>query len=205
MSDRQISKKDIHGQQSDRINAPESFSIDQHEMAFTDAASDKPVLWTQGIGPCVGMAVYNPQTKTAALAHVDFVTKLSSLAPVFNQLSRGSDAALEVHLVGGETNADVAALRKYIQSQNNVLIKSAHLSPPQGAKLAIDSRTGQVMTNFKTVGYYDLGDLVAKLDKLTEHCITTNFRPFPIDCVYDGRSRKDQPQTSPAKGPRLGP
>lgn len=111
---------------------------------------------------CVIMAAYNPEIQVAALCHVDVMTNLSSLDAIFDNLTRGTNCNLDVHLVGGEANDRASTHMVYdiiqkIEMRKNISIKSAALLEPVQhnhkpiagkGQLAIDSLTGLVYTHF---------------------------------------------------------
>lgn len=121
----------------------------QHEVAITTADSEKPILGTFGADQCIIVALYNAQLQSAALAHVDSLTDLSSLSKYFNQLS-SEDTTIEVHLSGGQGNKDKATeVIDFVKNYPNADIKSAKVCNPEASQsLAIDSRSGKTFTWF---------------------------------------------------------
>ncbi len=168
----------------------------QREVAFTNADSAKPILGTTGAGPCVAIAIYNPETKTASLAHVDADTDLSSLGGMFHQLSKESDATLEVHLAGGlmESRNNVIELIRQIQYQKNIEIKSADIIPESTTttkSLAIDSRTGEIFTQVN-LNQLDPGDDADMRKRILDMKLSMGMKT-PLDLIYDGRKPEEQP------------
>lgn len=133
----------------------EAFGVLQREVAITNSLSSKPVLATDGIGPCIAVAMYNKAENKAALAHIDALTDIASLEEILEKLSKGN-AHIDVHLVGGDdTSRDkMVDLINLFKNFHNVSIESADLGKRKDAEaglprsLAIDARTGQVFSDF---------------------------------------------------------
>jgi Protein N-terminal asparagine amidohydrolase len=120
----------------------------------TSATDANPVLGTRGMGPCLAVAIYNPKTKTGALAHFDTNTDTASITTLLESV-RGKGDRLEVHLAGGELGSihshrlvdDIIAR---LAADKDVTFKSADILNSAGGlkALALDTRTGQVSTSF---------------------------------------------------------
>jgi len=144
------------GQQKNKgtLQADEVIAVNQHDVAYTNSDSVRPILASSGAGPCVIMAVYNPKTKTAALTHIDIGTKMSSVREIFDELRSDGNDPLEIHLGGGNRSKAskrmLTRLIKEVDKQANVEIKSANLLDEniEANDLAIDTRTGEIFTNF---------------------------------------------------------
>lgn len=89
------------------------------------------------------------KTKVAALAHVDAKTDLHSLYGYFYKLL-GNDDSIDIHLAGGDTTSEdtVIDLLKMINQNPQFSLKSARILGDDITSLAIDSRTGQIFTEF---------------------------------------------------------
>lgn len=161
----------------------EAQAVLQHEVAITNSNSTKPILGTYGAGPCVIVALYNPQTKVAALAHVDSLTNINSLAHHVDQIS--SVGAVEVHLSGGDSSSKkmVTEIIKLINSRQGAKIISANVCNGYESKsLALDSRTGAVFTSFdpKQLQHADDWELRLQL-------VGMQFSSSAITKSFDGR------------------
>jgi chemotaxis receptor (MCP) glutamine deamidase CheD len=179
-------------QNTGNFTADHARGILQTEMGFTNAESEKPILGTFGAGPCIAIAVYNPETKTASLAHFDELTDINSIDDLFYQLSENSRATLEVHLAGGseESRDKVTEVINRIRRQENVEIKSAaviHKNDFNGKSLAIDARTGEIFTQFYPQ-QLDNGEEIEARIRLLGMLVTE----IPLQCIYDGRNKKTQ-------------
>ncbi|MGC1853947.1 MAG: hypothetical protein WA659_01015 [Candidatus Aquirickettsiella sp.] len=132
----------------------ESQAVLQHEVAITNSKSKKPILGSYGARPCVIVALYNPSTKEAVLAHIDALTTLFSLNQYFTKLSSNAENGdkIQVHLSGGDNSSKkkTTALIKEINDCNDTEIISANICNGNDSKsLAIDSRTGEIFTSFR--------------------------------------------------------
>ncbi|AZL16371.1 hypothetical protein [Rickettsiales endosymbiont of Stachyamoeba lipophora] len=155
-------------------------------LGYTDANSDKPILGIFGAGP-VAIAIWNPETKTAALAYINVLTDLKFLDQIFYQLSRGNNAKLQVHLAGGNPYTSTEMVHKIIKrikTKDNAEIKTSNLIPfcflPQS--LAIDSRNGEIYTKFISQ-QLDFGK------DLHLQPVRLQFSSSPLYEKYDGRGR----------------
>lgn len=158
----------------------------QHTAAITGSNSDKPILGTYGAGPCVIIAAYNPSTNQALLMHIDGLTSLSSLTKHIDSIANG--ITLQIHLRGGDGSSKkmCTEIIKLLKSRDDIQIISANIGTGGNAKsLAIDSRTGEIFTNFSPKqlhheeNYNDKIKLVAmRIDK------------YPIELSFDG-TKKD--------------
>lgn len=124
----------------------------QRPVGYTQAKERYPIIGSFGAGPCLTMAVYNPKHKTAALCHIDSMTNLNSLHSIFSNLNptKDKDTPVEIHLAGGDESSKemVAKVINIIENFEYAKIISASIVRPNPAQLAIDSRTGEVFTDF---------------------------------------------------------
>lgn len=119
-------------------------------VGLTDANNAAPVLGTFGVGPCVAVAVYNPQTRTGLLAHLDARTDPQSLNQLLDRLD-GGGAALQAHVVGGQeqTRHLVEETLSVLESRPGLSIKTTDVLNDRGLRsLALDTRTGEVFDRF---------------------------------------------------------
>lgn len=166
----------------------------------TSASDSRPVLGTSGMGPCLGVAIYNPEQKTGAIAHFDTRTDLSSLDKLIEDMGI-KNHKLEVHLAGGDETSEhsrnmVGQIIKKLNSYENVQIKSADIMGPSGnlRSLALDTRSGQVYSRF----------MGSQLDKgenpqaIMSHHASTAYQLLPLRPEYiDGKSFVPQEQPTP--------
>jgi hypothetical protein len=131
--------------------------VSVHEVGIVDAHSERPILFSEGAGPCVIMTLRNPQTSETALAHLDTLSDLNSLTEVFETLQHGSVVTLEAHLRGGNLHSEsVYLIAELIEllAEKGVHIASSYLmpldGPEDGESLAIDARTGQICSEINT-------------------------------------------------------
>ena len=180
--DRRLQEVNALEQKNRKANfsAEDARDISQHCIGYTDANSDKPILGTCGIGPCVGVAIYNPEIKVAALTHLDTSIALSSVEEMFAELSKDSDAILQVHLRGGDfmSRKMIDRLLELINGMNNVEIISADLISEDVRSIAIDARTGEIYTEV----------LFRQLDANGEG-YDSIYIQNSLNLQYDGRGR----------------
>lgn len=168
----------------------EARNIPQHGVGYTDATSAKPILGSYGAGPCLIVAVYNPETKTAALSHVDELTLLHSITDIFYQLGKNSKEKLQVHLAGGDEssrNMVTEIINIISHTPNAEIISSDVLNPGGGSKqLAIDARTGEVFTEFK-LDQLDTGPNYERGKTALNSAVFEGRKPFALSMVFDDR------------------
>lgn len=77
--------------------------IIQKEYTITNSKSDKPIIGTFGLGPCIALTGYDPETSTAVIAHIDATTDIQSLAEIFTDIGIDSKGynRLRIGLIGG--------------------------------------------------------------------------------------------------------
>ena len=133
------------------FDAREAQGVLQHEVAVTDSSNAFPILGSIGAGPCIIMALYNPQNKQAALCHIDSLTTLGSLDKWISRI-KDRQNIIEVHLAGGSRSSQMLVYELLIKiaSDPNLVVKTSDLIDRSewGKSLAIDTRTGEVFTNF---------------------------------------------------------
>ena len=121
----------------------------QREGAFVYADSAVPVAASYGAGPCVLVALYDPNSRAAFLAHVDADTHLPDIATAARTL-RGpapGPAPLQAHVIGGSGN--VAFARRVLDQVKALPDTQLHSiwmdqKTPLGDALMIDARTGAI-------------------------------------------------------------
>jgi chemotaxis receptor (MCP) glutamine deamidase CheD len=122
--------------------------------ATSSAEDARPILGTNGAGPCLIVALYNPTEKTAMLAHIDANTDIQSLHKIIERMG-GKDQPLQAHLAGGRpmTETMVGGVLDILKQHGNISIKSADIMNDDDSmkSLAIDSRTGEVYTRFMSM------------------------------------------------------
>lgn len=172
---------------------------------ITSATDQKPVLGTSAMGPCLGVAIYNSEKKTAAIAHLDTRTDLSSFKKLLEQMSNGGQK-LEISLAGGlkgDPNSEkmVAEAHSIIAQQSNAEIVHSEILNPAGTlkSLAIDSRNGKIYTQFFT-GDMDKGN---RSEMMALHAQTAD-QVTPLRPEYiNGRDISSLPLTPPAPATSL--
>jgi len=156
-----IQELNIQSQKScDQLfDAEKAFYIPQRGAGYTHSRSNFPILATDFLHNCIGVAVYNESTKEAFLTHVDpgCVNDFGRLIEMISALQRDESQTLKVHLRGGDPNwvTVMYPLIEAINKLDHTEIASADLFKPMlgadrgGRKLAIDSRTGAISIDMK--------------------------------------------------------
>src|SRR5262245_9702104 len=103
----------------------------QHEYSVVTSGAKQNQLATYGAGPCVIIALWNPDAKKAGLAHVDSDTSNESVRGFVKQVVSGAKdgTKIKVHLAGGDSlSIDLqATLVKEIKSNPALELVSADL------------------------------------------------------------------------------
>ncbi len=151
--------------------------VEQHEVGFS---ADKKI-GTDNIQQCVAVILHDPETKKAALAHVDIHTDISSLRDVIANFP--PEAKLNAYLVGGRDRSDqgrvisdnnISRVLGELSHHSNVDIKSADIGgrvAPAG--IIFDPKTGKL-----THGVPGEIDKTTPLRKLT-------LGPGPLRFAFD--------------------
>jgi chemotaxis receptor (MCP) glutamine deamidase CheD len=63
-----MTNPNAYSQQSGAEQLPPATAVDIREWAKAD--QENPVIETKGLGPCIGIAAYDPATKTGHMAHI---------------------------------------------------------------------------------------------------------------------------------------
>lgn len=130
--------------------------VPQHHVSYTSCNSNQPVLGSYGAGPCVIVALYNPENKNVALSHIDAGNITYTLRDMISQIdSKKESALLEAHITGG--SPDRISIDNQVEILNelklhNITIKSSKLgyNDSNSVKdLAIDSCTGKIYTDLE--------------------------------------------------------
>lgn len=131
----------------------------QKEYAITNAKSNEPIIGTFGLGPCIAVTVYDAETQTAAVAHVDGTTRVDSLARIIDEFEDRS--RIRVGLIGGDGSSRKQAIQM-IQFFQNMGINLDHadiLSKSHPTAFVIDSRTGDITPNITPINNGEAEDL----------------------------------------------
>lgn len=112
-------------------------TILQTKVGYLTQGSKFAVLSSWGAGPCLIMAVYNPETKKAALTHIDASTSMYSVEMIFNNIKGESvSPSLNVYLSGSESAPEtVKQVMEVVNQQPNVIVESF---VGESSSLAID-------------------------------------------------------------------
>jgi hypothetical protein len=139
------------------FTSEKAMGVFQRDVAITCENSQKPILGTYGAGPCIIVAAFNPITKQALLAHMDSSTDSNSLSKYIDIIKGDEpEAKIHIHLAGADNSSkkELIELLRFLQTRTNTSIISADIlngvadSYPGPRSLAIDSRTGEIFTQF---------------------------------------------------------
>ena len=159
--------------------------IMMHEIGLTNSYSNKPVIGTYGAGPCIILGAYNSHTKQALLTHIDILVIVQSINIYLQNISGNSQNQINIFICGGQesTKQQVADLLKIINQSEQYKISYSNLigNGLESHQLAIDSRTGEIFTNFDPKKLYHPKDFQAK-----NSLIAMQFAKSPIELSYEG-------------------
>lgn len=186
----------------------EAQGVLQHDIAITNSQSEKPVLGTYGAGPCIIVAAYNFSTQQGFLSHVDSLTETPCLRQYLQRISGNQSDEIQVHLHGGDNSSreQAAGIVDFLRSQPNIKIVSANLCEGLESKsLALDTRTGEIFTDFAP-SQLETG----KDDEIKIRMLAMNTRESPLNLSFDGEripttGKHTQAPEPPLKGPDLPP
>ncbi len=112
-------------------------------------AEDSRYMQTFGIGPCVALTLYDNETRTGVMAHIDSPEKVENSTPVIiRQLQQqGIDPEdLEARIIGGRTELSEEIIRNLNQSlsQYNVPIVEEDILGNSSRAIMMDLNDGEV-------------------------------------------------------------
>lgn len=171
----------------------------RNEAAITNATTRQHIVGTFGAAQGVIVAMYNPRTKTAALAHIDAGRGPGQvIGMLVGRLTQDGDSdALDVHLAGAdisERNDTLLALKVMIAHQARLTVRSE----TSASSFAIDARDGKTHAHLdpRDMDYgddmpmrqarHELDDYLATLG-LPESALSLVFQPAPRDSRSTGR------------------
>lgn len=153
----------------------------QGEYAITTSESEQPVLGTYGAGPCLIVAIYDSNSRTAFLTHIDTLSDLQSLKYIIKSFDSQHST---VHLFGGDNSSaemvmDVVEILESMNFQlhNTDIVRDSF----ESASMAIDARTGKIFTQVRP------DHLTTKQDMLRLQMRGMQFSKSALIKVYDGR------------------
>jgi hypothetical protein len=183
-----------------------SVIVYQRAWAATHAGSNRPLIATSGLVLCMGLIIYDPARRVAALTHVDKDQKSELVAKIITDVFPG-DNPLELYYIGGRLGADMEeATRTNLRSQltglynfnaalpvSRLTIRSFDvIGRPHDGDVTFDTRSGRI---FPTVMFAPPEVMGMPLDTL--------FRLWPKG-VYipdgDGSSMAEKAKQDFAKG-----
>ncbi len=190
-----IGQKESNGQFTNK----EAYSILQGYIGYTNSKSTKPILGTYGAGPCIIIYIYNPKTFAASLTHIDPTVHANGiLNSMIYSLRKEENEKLEIHLRGGDGSSKEFAMKLLndLSQKNNIELKSCSLlsGDHESKSLAIDSRNGQIYTDFlvnQLEAHPDENTLIQMYAMTTQiDFMRKDIKPAKV--LFDGRKEEFQ-------------
>ncbi len=148
--------------EADTLDRDNIVAVPQGAQAIVSSDQGKSIVATNGVLTCYAVALYNPETRTASLAHIDAMNdEKKVLADMASALRPPhSNQRLIAHIVGGFDMGDGLNASQtqgqnildQLRSMKNVSIDSVDVGGDmqnfKGIRgLAVDSRTGKTYLN----------------------------------------------------------
>jgi len=148
-----ISPKDDVPNADSIDDSNEMISVSMGEYGITSASHTNPILKTVGVGPCVAVALYAPDSKVAGLIHLppgrrEFRDK--DLRVLVNAMQRNGVKKEELnkvvaHIVGGYEKDELPSIATDTLHDLGIdIIQTNVRTSTKGYSIAIDGRTGDV-------------------------------------------------------------
>ncbi len=142
---------------------PDLIDVRMNTWGVTRADHTNPILKTIGLGPCVAVALYEPDLKIAGLVHMtapamtprweaphqDILNMLTAMQR--NGVSCDARKNIKAHLVGGWAHDDLAALAKERLHQLGIdqILTDMRTEGVDHHCIALDSRSGDLFKLIK--------------------------------------------------------
>ena len=140
-----------------RVKIIEEFSdsaiqIYQRGYGITNASSRRPIIGTSALAPCIAVLAYRPDTRTAALTHVDAHQDFASLEEMLDLPDFRDVANVQLHFYGGQLgnpcrktcygllNAVIAINQR---RPNFIICAFDVMALPHTSDFSFDTRTGK--------------------------------------------------------------
>lgn len=129
--------------------------IIQKEYAITDSGSEKPIIGTSGLGPCIALTIYDRTNQVAGIAHIDGSTSIDSLDRMFYEFHQEDDSVspLELRLIGGDGSSRETAINilEYLKNKGYKLASTDILGKKHPSAFVIDARSGAIIPNITPI------------------------------------------------------
>ncbi len=140
-------KREVYYGESDLVKMVQS-----NKGSHTDANSQKPLIGTYGLGPCIAIIGHNPKTKTAFISHnVEHVFPEKINNSLIENVGKNN---LEIYLVGNNLRKNhEEKLIKYLKSElinPEIVYKDTKTIPDPkglGKSIIIDTRDGKIYSH----------------------------------------------------------
>ena len=148
---------------------------------ITNADSEYPILGTQALASCLGIALYNKKTKTAKVVHDIGGNLAATFEHALKEIRKNKSDGIELHLIGAYDDEDPRSnylveelefLLQSVRKQPHVTLKTFDvLDRPHPTDFAIDSRNGKLIRGTEDIfaGYDSEMDYFATCAKTSEN------------------------------------
>ncbi|MGE5042295.1 MAG: hypothetical protein ACM3IJ_05345 [Candidatus Levyibacteriota bacterium] len=127
------------------FHSPDLIPVAQREARISTFSPEKKYLATAGLGPCIALVLYNVNTKTGALAHLDSMTGLEDEENLLEEyIKKAGRENTVAYLVGGEKDKseDIIERIQNLLSLHKIGIKGADLLNRSHENIVLDLETG---------------------------------------------------------------
>lgn len=166
----------------DGFDQSKATSIIPKEYAITDALSQKPIIGTFGLGNCIAIVIWNPEEKSAAVAHFDAATSIDSINYLFQEFGLHNISKLQISFVGGDPSSVQMAIEmtKRIEFLGGKVSSADIIRNSRPSRFVIDSSSGKIFPDIQNI---DNGDDLET--RVTAAAIGSNV---PLKKKFDGRN-----------------
>jgi chemotaxis protein CheD len=162
--------------QPEKTSTPTSIEVGMKEWAKSTLES--PILKTRGLGPCIGIATYDPETGIGHLAHIAIpLFEQKSIDAFLQSVLAGATDDLKIWVRGGQRDPNMAETFDMPQmGRDMITAQLAALGLPEGntdiewdksgmgaqsTRMSLDTQTGTFETSVAITdqGLRELGNL----------------------------------------------
>ncbi len=182
VSGRQVLNEDMELQQTvnlrkTSLDSKESIEVAQGEYTIAKFSEDSKYMQTYGLGPCVGVTIYDKKNKVGFMAHIDTPSKAKSLLKAINKFKTGGTdfSECETRIIGGQTGVSMETVKiiKQIIEQENLPLYEMDVFGHTVRAIQLNLENGEVTDYKETIHTREDIDSVAiktmTTKELTEH------------------------------------
>jgi chemotaxis receptor (MCP) glutamine deamidase CheD len=136
--------------QRPQMDAPQEDQIDvlQHHAAITTYGTTERYLQSDKAGPCVLLTLYDPASKTAAMAHLHALSGVSdSIAVMLAEMGVTKGAKVQARLIGGQAGMPqifLVAIKTLDNFGVAIMEVDTKVEGDPSDAIILDSQTGEV-------------------------------------------------------------